>query len=262
MARARHAARWRRLRSTTRSTTSSPPSRRWRARSPRELRRAAPFASSAQDRPARCSPSFSQRRGHAGDAVREPADPRRKRAAIAADPSISRSPTAASMRCKLAGVFDDIERRADADARPFRSSTRTATAALQPYGQRPNEVIYLHLAAAAQPGAARRGRAPAGRASAISNTGSRMRISSARSRTIRDLRSDRLHRASRCSPLLATDGAGSLLRRRMAAAGSDRGPRIRSRAWLQGAVDSAGSRAAAIGWSARRCTSGRAATTC
>ena len=37
-------------------------------------------------------------------------------------------------------------------------------------------------------------------------------------------------------PLLAADGAGSLMRRRMAVRGTDRRARNRSRAWLQGTV--------------------------
>ena len=41
-------------------------------------------------------------------------------------------------------------------------------------------------------------------------------------------------------PLIAADGAGSVMRRRMAARGLIEAREVRSRAWLQGADDSAG----------------------
>jgi kynurenine 3-monooxygenase len=113
---------------------------------------------------------------------------------------------------QLAGVFQDVER----SLLPMRGRLihdRKGATSLQPYGQRPNEVIYsvsrqiLNQAlidiAARQPGVS-------------VNFEHRFEAADFDKGTalIRDLRRDRLMTVS-MQPLLATDGAGSLMRRRM-----------------------------------------------
>jgi kynurenine 3-monooxygenase len=140
------------------------------------------------------------------------------------DPRLSPAPTGRTINLaladrgihalQLAGVFQDIEKV----LLPMRGRLihdRDGRTSLQPYGQRPNEVIYsvsrhrlnqaLLEVAARQPGVTvhfehRFEAAAFGQGTAL----------------IRDLRRDRLIDVP-MQPLLAADGAGSLMRRRLSA---------------------------------------------
>jgi kynurenine 3-monooxygenase len=154
-----------------------------------------------------------QRRGHTVDLYESRADPR-----------LSAAPTGRTINLaladrgihalRLAGVFQDIEKV----LLPMRGRLvhdRDGSTSLQPYGQRPNEVIYsvsrhrlnqaLLEVATRQPAVTvhfehRFEAAAFGQGTAL----------------IRDLRRDRLIDVP-MQPLLAADGAGSLMRRRLSA---------------------------------------------
>ena len=154
-----------------------------------------------------------QRRGHTVDLYESRADPK-----------LSAAPTGRSINLaladrgihalQLAGVFQDIEKV----LLPMRGRLihdRDGSTSLQPYGQRPNEVIYsvsrhrlnqaLLEVAARQPGVTVHFEHRFEAAAFSQGTA-----------LIRDLRRDRLIDVP-MQPLLAADGAGSLMRRRLSA---------------------------------------------
>ena len=217
---------------------SSRPPRRWRARSARELPgRLRSHHRRRPDRHTSRDPAAAPR--YAGDCfTRAGPDPRK------GTPEAGRSINLALAdrgihALKLAGVFDQIE-GALVPMRGRWVHQRDGSSALQPYGRRANEIIFSDIAASAQPGAAGGGRAPGRREVAIRASARSMPTSKRQVAHVRDLRSGRLLDIP-MQPLIATDGAGSVLRRRMAAAGLIAAHESRPRARLQGADDSAGS---------------------
>ncbi len=148
-------------------------------------------------------------------AVRNAAPIRSRRARSRADPSIWRWPIAAFTRSKSAGVFDDLEPA----LLPMRGrlihyeNRRHGVSALRAAAQRSD---LFGVAAPAQPGADRSRRPGCRACSCISSIDSRRRISPRDTAQIRDLQHDRLISVP-MQPLLATDGAGSAMRREMSA---------------------------------------------
>jgi kynurenine 3-monooxygenase len=154
-----------------------------------------------------------QRRGHAVALYESRADPRRSAAPTGRTINLALADRGIHA-LQLAGVFQDIE-KALLPMRGRLIHDRDGSTSLQPYGQRPNEVIYsvsrhrlnqaLLEVAARQPGVTvhfehRFEAAEFDQGTAL----------------IRDLRGDRLIRVP-MQPLLAADGAGSLMRRRLCA---------------------------------------------
>jgi kynurenine 3-monooxygenase len=152
-----------------------------------------------------------QRRGHSVELYESRADPRRTRAPIGRTINLALADRGIHA-LRLAGVFQDIE-KALLPMRGRLIHDRDGGTSLQPYGQRPNEVIYsvsrhrlnqaLLEVAARQPGVTvhfehRFEAAEFDQGTAL----------------IRDLRRDRLIGVP-MQPLLAADGAGSLMRRRL-----------------------------------------------
>ncbi|MGC1520395.1 MAG: NAD(P)/FAD-dependent oxidoreductase [Steroidobacteraceae bacterium] len=152
-----------------------------------------------------------QRRGHSVELYESRADPRRSPAPSGRTINLALADRGIHA-LRFAGVFEDIE-QALLPMRGRLIHDREGGTALQPYGQRPNEVIFsvsrhrlnqaLLDVAARQPGVTvhfehRFESAEFERGAAL----------------IRDLRHDRLISVP-MQPLLAADGAGSLLRRRL-----------------------------------------------
>ena len=154
-----------------------------------------------------------QRRGHAVRLYESRADPRRSAAPTGRTINLALADRGIHA-LQLAGVFQDIE-KALLPMRGRLIHDRDGSTSLQPYGQRANEVIYsvsrhrlnqaLLEVAARQPGVTvhfehRFEAAEFDQGTAL----------------IRDLRGDRLIGVP-MQPLLAADGAGSLMRRRLSA---------------------------------------------
>jgi kynurenine 3-monooxygenase len=152
-----------------------------------------------------------QRRGHAVELYESRSDPGERSAEAGRSINLALADRGIHA-LQLAGVFTDLERA----LLPMRGRLihhPDGSTSLQPYGQRPNEVIYsisrhrlnqtLLEVAARQPGV---------------TVHFEHRFESAEfdegMALIRDLRRDRLIRVP-MQPLLATDGAGSWMRRRM-----------------------------------------------
>ena len=162
---------------------------------------------------------------------------------------------------KSAGVFESL----GAALLPMRGRVihlpDRRNRSFQPYGQRPNEVDLFGVAASAEPSADRSRQPRRSRHSvAFSSIASRAPISPRAPRRFAICAVRGCHRAHAAA-------AGHRRRRfghapRYERAGIDSRQRDRSRARLQGTLDSRGRPAAAFAWPAMRCTSGRAATSC
>ena len=161
---------------------------------------------------------------------------------------------------KAAGVFDDLGSGTAADARPAHSlrERRNSIPALWAAAQRSD---LFGFPATPQSGLIEAAAARSPAYSCISSIVSKARISPPTRRRFATLK------VIECStvpmqPLLATDGAGSAVRRADVGAKAHSGRRNRSRAWLQGIIDSRPGRRAAFAWPTMRCIFGRAATSC